>query len=95
MLRRQRFDNSILALVCVLILVNQQMIEPPRFLDSNVFVFLKQTLGQQQQVIKVDAPQQFQLTLVTLVGNGGQMLTVGITMSNCIAGDSSICISNC
>ena len=45
-LRRQRFDNSILALVSVLVFVNQQMIKPPRLFGSNVFVFLEQSLGQ-------------------------------------------------
>ena len=50
---RQHFDELVLDLVGVLVLVDHDVLESPLILEENAFVFLKKFHGLQQQVVEV------------------------------------------
>ena len=52
---RQRFDNLVLRLVCVLVLVDENVIKAFRFRLSDFRKLSKQIVSEQKQIVEVDS----------------------------------------
>ncbi len=74
----ERFHDSVLAAVGVLVLVDQKVVKATGFFATYLLEVREQLLGQQEQVIKVDDAQRFKLALVFAIGDRGQQLPISV-----------------
>ena len=82
----QRLDDLILAAVRVLVLVDQHVIEPLRLGAAHGRKLGQQLFGQQQQVVEIDGAQALEIVLITTVGSGSQLLSIGFGHGGCLVG---------
>ena len=67
MLLRQLQNNTLLHVVCILILINQHILKSLRILDSNIIMLLKEAPCENQQIVEVHCVGCLQTLLVCLV----------------------------
>ncbi len=83
MLADESFDQLELRAVGVLVLVDLHMVEPLLMPLQDLGEVVEQLIGQQQQIVEVDAPGRFQLGLIFAIGHRGEELFVVLS---CVLG---------
>ena len=72
----ERFDDLVLAVVGVLVFVDEHVIEPLGFGAANGGEASEKLHGEQQQVVEIDGADALEILLIAAVGGGRQVLAV-------------------
>ena len=81
MLQHQCSDNAILTAICILVLIDKQVIKSRGLFTQSFGKPLKELFGTEQQVVKVDRAGVLQGDLVAAIRHGCQVLFVGLGRS--------------